>query len=110
MVEWDDLLSDGWTLEHLTEKDERFSLPMQFTGLYDKNGTEVYKKDICKDILTGELYVVQYSVESGQWFLHRIKNGAVMNNVRLFNWQIVNGLEVIGNIYENRELLKEESK
>ena len=78
---------------------------MQYTGLKDKNGKEIYEGDILL-YLTKTKTVVSY------------KNGAFVRNYRnsnmylLYDTLAVDGCledyEVIGNIYENPELLEGE--
>ena len=71
---------------------------MQHTGLKDKNEKEIYEGDICSDgKRVGEIY---YN-ESGAAFLFKYKIGSVTFSVGFGSW-----FEVIGNIYENPELLK----
>ena len=69
---------------------------MQYTGLKDKNGREIYEGDICRLWYPDgyKLGVVEF------------KNGCFYwnsNSVGFWNEE----LEVIGNIYENPELLEE---
>jgi len=85
----------------------------QYTGLTDKNGKEIYEGDIVshpwKDPIFGDL------VETGQ-FVHSticFNNGAFVVNYRLQGEYIylqdflrLKCLEVVGNIYDNQELLK----
>ena len=70
---------------------------MQFTGLYDKNDKEIYEGDIVR-ISPKEKSAVTY--EKGSFYV-KAKEG----NFRLGNWK-KETLEVLGNIYENLELLK----
>lgn len=68
---------------------------MQFTGLLDKNGKEIYEGDI----LTGN-YVVRYEGGCFVVQLSKSETGAVA-------WLLYRReLEVIGNIYENPELIQ----
>ena len=79
---------------------EGILIPLLYTGLNDKNGKEIYKDDI---VISGSLdnrkFVVEWHNRTTE-FLLRAKNGG---------WSKI-GLttKVIGNIYENPELLKEE--
>lgn len=74
---------------------------MQFTGLHDKNGKEIYEGDITDDGYNN-IGVVKY----GKY------NCSCCDGV--YGWYIDGGdirsaecfLEVIGNIYENADLLK----
>lgn len=71
---------------------------MQFTGLLDKNGKEIYEGDIVKDWQHGGNSKVEWIRTSWQLVSPRNRWGAYCSRL--------NVLEVIGNIYENPELLK----
>lgn len=80
---------------------------MQYTGLKDKNGKEIYEGDICKVInyasdylkVRGKMYcVISWSNTTGFY-------GKGFGIPTTFS--IGEEFEVIGNIYENPELLKE---
>lgn len=75
----------------------------QFTGLTDKNGNEIYEGDICKRerhkgyyeiVFRKSAFAIKNETESAIWY-QEFCNGA---ETRF--------LEVIGNIYENPELIK----
>lgn len=63
---------------------------MQYTGLHDKNGKEIYEGDILK-ASWGYQGEVKFD-----WFIYANLECTIADDV-----------EVIGNIYENPELLKE---
>lgn len=75
---------------------------MQSTGLKDKNGKEIFEGDVLgtKDgLLNG---VVEYRSDLGMWTNSLISYN---NFERLCN--VAGSREIIGNIYENPELLEE---
>jgi uncharacterized phage protein (TIGR01671 family) len=78
---------------------------MQFTGLTDKNGVEIYEGDIlgdfgkthpCKEYVSN----VVFNQKKGQWYLEKSWIGGQRF---LAKWN--KKMKVIGNIYENQELL-----
>lgn len=82
---------DGGHLEQRKMEDIEL---MQFTGLLDKNGKEIYEGDILKT-LAGTKGEIEFKFF--MWTFY---------NTHLNNWGGSKGLEVIGNIYENPELMK----
>lgn len=78
--------------------------PMQFTGLHDKNGKEIYEGDTVKYIYpyrrnNGKVYDTNRK-QVVKWVNSRQHTGFNLGNPNVGN------LEVIGNIYENPELIK----
>lgn len=75
---------------------------MQATGLRDLRGVEIYEGDILKDRWDDSVYSISY-----------YKNGFYLDDGLHSNWDETD-FKVIGNIYENPELLhdsvKEDSK
>lgn len=103
---------DGyWAHEHydsVSKKASKFPV-MQFTGLHDKNGKEIYEGDIIKskDWFDNDVVgVVVFQEPSGYWVGEEINTKETD-----FLFEITKGGKcgIIGNIYENPELVKSES-
>ena len=81
---------------------------MQFTGLKDKDGKEIYEGDILGSLYEGELCaegIVSYSEELGNYLLVGVDEYASDSDY-CYDADEWNQLEVIGNIYENPELME----
>lgn len=81
---------------------------MQSTGLFDKNGVEVFEGDILKVLgFTDWIGEVRYSQEELSYFFVEHENSLRLKYTTLLSL-LDKKLEVIGNIYENKELLENE--
>ncbi len=74
---------------------------MQYTGLKDKNGKEIYEGDIIKDFFFSNHEVV--------WMMQDGFNGYYakrgINPVSFISLESLNGVDIVGNIYENPEFI-----
>ena len=79
---------------------------MQYTGLKDKNGKEIYHKDIMKSH-KGIIFIVEWSKRKARFYV-RTKNIWSGGERRWFKksieWAVAH-CEIIGNIHQNPELL-----
>ena len=100
-IGWVDEDMDFVTTPRYSGPAEDFRL-MQFTGLKDKNGVEIYEGDVLFHPLQGRRKVFYpYSETVASYGLRDIDNGfgSTLQDSHAI-W------EVIGNIYENQELLE----
>lgn len=110
---WHDVYSLQLGLIESISKDERFVL-MQFTGLHDKNGKEIFEGDVVKDKkYTHEVRFGEEDVDASDYERYSVGIvGFYMTNYLgekeefdAINSQNSKDLEVIGNIYSNPILL-----
>ena len=86
------------------------SPPIEYTGLKDKNGKEIYEGDICNFFIEHyfpdriepwhpEIRDIEWNPECGAWW-------PFADNDDGMPYPKAKNCEIIGNIYENSELLK----
>jgi uncharacterized phage protein (TIGR01671 family) len=94
-----------WIVTVINGEAERYTVDPetvgQYTGLQDKNGREVFHKDVWQ--FHGLNYTVEWDAEYAMFYLkHPSKRATEDDNMHLF---VLDQGDVIGNIYENPELL-----
>lgn len=90
----------------------------QYTGLHDENGKEIYEGDIIEfsyDMFIGnfDTFVAKGKIvfEEGAFYVEVFENERTTEDEAYLLYSInLDTIEVIGNIYENEELLNETNR
>lgn len=78
---------------------------MQSTGLKDKNGKEIFEGDIVKPLgFASWKGIVRYCNKTGAFILDDHDNDFIRDE-NVYLSQFTDSFEILGNIYENTELL-----
>ncbi|WP_249310346.1 YopX family protein [Bacillus sp. FJAT-49736] len=117
---WGDLVDAKWSLHELFDtQGGDWSEVMQYTGLNDKNGKEIYEGDIFRTsrypLREEDEYVgvVEYDIDRF-WGVRSLKANSnargISNGIADGMYEFVDDeIEVIGNIYQNADLIGEQS-
>ena len=117
MYSWENLLNQN--LKNIFKIPEQCGYNiMQYTGLKDENGKEIYEGDIIEfsyDMFVGnfDTFVAKGKVvfEEGAFYVEVFENERTTEGEAYLLYSInLDTIEVIGNTYENKELLDETNR
>jgi uncharacterized phage protein (TIGR01671 family) len=98
--------------EYSLDEDFQDLIPMQYTGLKDSRGRKIFESDIVRICLLrhphGVDCIVTWREEYAGFSFIKVHKGQALHENPSDGWSmsLSDGFEVIGNVYENPELLK----
>lgn len=96
---------DSWQMmNHETDEWDYVSFIGQYTGALDKKGKEIYEGDIVNCSEYGCYGKIYWDEELFSFMFATLCEDGTLFNERFYDY--VNDMEIIGNIYENPELLE----
>lgn len=102
MLNWNDFLDTNMKNTFIAPESTGLIL-MQYTGLHDKNGKEIYEGDIVVDKEDEVMGEITWNEEEASFYFSILYENGTYEEEKLNDWASV--LEVIGNVYDNPELL-----
>lgn len=101
MLTWEEI-QDDWETEGYSDNILRGDhyIPMQYTGLKDMYGKEIYEEDIIYSEVEETNFIVLWDNETARYVLDGI--GLLIDFDNCYS----DDLQVVGNKYENPELLE----
>jgi uncharacterized phage protein (TIGR01671 family) len=102
-VEWINLKGDLLKVPFYGNWAKSSCVLMQYTGVKDKNGNEIYEADLVKwtDKFGENPNIFKVAYDTAQWVIVPISDS-------ILGWYIgEKELEIIGNVYENPELVQQ---
>jgi hypothetical protein len=104
MIKWDELHSDSNYLCLMVFDGNGYrTRAMQYTGLKDKNGREIYEGDICNCREYECFGKIEWNEDNAGFYFYVVVEGGGFDEECLYEY--ADELEVIGNVHDNPELL-----
>jgi uncharacterized phage protein (TIGR01671 family) len=86
---------------------------MQYTGLKDSEGKEVYEGDIVCNVLVGEYFEIEWDTIGAGFLFHNTNQAKRTHGIDYYEFEDMCGgfgFLVLGNVHEHPRLLKEASQ